>query len=103
MSLSTVGDSSFVIISIGAINNVFQNGLELINLFLFGDHVNGLLNILVGDQCIDLTDIDLNGILKEIVCQLLNLLWPSSRKEKCLSSGSISLLDNRTNLWFETL
>mmetsp|Transcript_13459 Transcript_13459/g.29230 ORF Transcript_13459/g.29230 Transcript_13459/m.29230 type:complete len:225 (+) Transcript_13459:1007-1681(+) len=66
------------------VDKLSQDFLELISLVILPKHVDVLLNVFIRNESIDLTDIDLNRILQEIMCKPLNLLWPSRRKEKGL-------------------
>mmetsp|Transcript_645 Transcript_645/g.1534 ORF Transcript_645/g.1534 Transcript_645/m.1534 type:complete len:261 (+) Transcript_645:469-1251(+) len=100
--LSTVGDSALAVVCCPVRDKLLENGLQLIDLFFFVDHMNDLLDVFVGYQGVDFTDVDLNRIPQKIVGQSLDFFWPGSRKEQRLSSLGICFFDNGANLRFET-
>mmetsp|Transcript_11400 Transcript_11400/g.32278 ORF Transcript_11400/g.32278 Transcript_11400/m.32278 type:complete len:494 (+) Transcript_11400:2768-4249(+) len=82
----STGSTGFLVaLFLALVNKLAQYFLELVLLLILPHHVDMLLDILIGDQGIDLTDIDLDGILQEVMGESLNLLGPSGREEKGLS------------------
>jgi len=101
-SSTTRGSAGFLVALVHAlVNKLAQYFLELVLLLILPNHVDMLLDILIGNQGIDFTNIDLNGILQEIMSEPLDLLGPRGRKEKSLPLFR-DLGHNGTDLWLET-
>ena len=101
-SSTTRGSTGFLVALVHAlVNKLAQDFLELVLLLILPNHVDMLLDILIGNQGIDFTNIDLNGILQEIMGEPLDLLGPRGRKEKSLPLFR-DLCHNGTDLWLET-